>query len=962
MKHILSVLKRTHGFGGVLKYLLWPALLLLIWGATAYASSDRASKVNALKPLKGMCYVPYTSDWAAHNGPGQRYFDTDYTNSCFPLLWGTASKGRGDLKTLHGLGVNFLRLYDWSAPPSPPGGPLTLNLRNHLPFLDECAKYGIKVTIPFSNYNVYNINNPSFTWIKPNIEAMVEEAYQGGTTPHPAAAMLAVGNEILLHAAQNGLSYEQAVQYAIQVVEVILQKEDAMGIPEADKLLITLPLSTATFGHGSVGGAYGLTLINQYAAASSVCEAHHFLTDRYIISLNVEMDGPGTQTYLGQIKTRFPDTPVLFTEFGTGRDQIESELRAVIATEDPYAYFDETLMGVSIFTWVGEPGQTYTFPVAQIDGVGSYGTIQPSDYTPGGGEQYPVDNIQQFSVCDHIRNIYTGKGHTTVTCGSVFKVKLPAASGASSTEMSGLYADAAAEAFFSEPTVYMMDKSGTPYYARVLSSDYPTHELHCLWVEPVDPGTYSLFVEMDGPSRLVTEYFEVSGPMISEILSSRITETGRFEIRGRFFGQDPRVHLTYPDPVSGQLKTVPCTVLEGIDVELMDPVWEWLRNIVYAITDPLYPQIMDPVTGQSVLTAVVPQRFLKLLQDDAIQWPVPDSPAANASRTMNETDHPYSALAAPTVPAYSVGNRISTTHDAINPDSVLNASHVWFTDITATPNGNRYLFRGNEPLTDASTVDEQEIDFAGLYTILKQKYELQTGKTDFPTDIKLINVSLIGGRDSENDVLYREYASLGGRLKETSVFMRPGSFQPAETWYSVSGLNGFSIQGRLLWQPTGGLTTQPTEGTTQKQAETTLTALSSCPGIVMGGKTVYANPLTEIVTGIRNIMNNEGDAKGNPAYQGDVVIYVHCMHGHDRTSEVINSYLIGKKGEKAFSYQTLSDAVNEIHVPGASQIKFKYKTLKEPYGIAVEWYYIYQHGDGSYQPVPPGNQDPPGSY
>lgn len=134
-------------------YIVLSAVFFLFLSGMAEASPERDQKVAALKPLKGMCYVPYTSDWTTNRGQGQKYFDTDYTNSCFPLLWSSANNGRGDLKTFHSLGVNFLRLYDWSAPPNPPGGTLTLNLRNHLPFLDECARYGIKVAIPISNYN-----------------------------------------------------------------------------------------------------------------------------------------------------------------------------------------------------------------------------------------------------------------------------------------------------------------------------------------------------------------------------------------------------------------------------------------------------------------------------------------------------------------------------------------------------------------------------------------------------------------------------------------------------------------------------------------------------------------------------------------------------------------------------------------------------------------------------------------
>ena len=67
-----------------------------------------------------------------------------------------------------------------------------------------------------------------------------------------------------------------------------------------------------------------------------------------------------------------------------------------------------------------------------------------------------------------------------------------------------------------------------------------------------------------------------------------------------------------------------------------------------------------------------------------------------------------------------------------------------------------------------------------------------------------------------------------------------------------------------------------------------------------------------------------------------MIIYIHCMHGHDRTSEVIIPYLINKKRSDGSSmYGTISDAVNETQVQGSSQIDFKYKKLKQTYGYAA---------------------------
>jgi hypothetical protein len=94
------------------------------------------------RPLQSMAYTPEPSDYAAvcHNPAECKYFDSDFYNSDFKLLWGPG--GRDDLRTLGEIHANNLHLYDWST------------CRDHLPFLNHALANGLTVWVPFSNYNV----------------------------------------------------------------------------------------------------------------------------------------------------------------------------------------------------------------------------------------------------------------------------------------------------------------------------------------------------------------------------------------------------------------------------------------------------------------------------------------------------------------------------------------------------------------------------------------------------------------------------------------------------------------------------------------------------------------------------------------------------------------------------------------------------------------------------------------
>src|SRR5215472_16828568 len=86
--------------------------------ADAFAQYDRSgpwwSKVQ--RPLLGVAYTAEPSDYNLTSNvcpsPSTcKYFDSDFTNEDFSLLWGPA--GRDDLDAIRKLKMNFIALYDW---------------------------------------------------------------------------------------------------------------------------------------------------------------------------------------------------------------------------------------------------------------------------------------------------------------------------------------------------------------------------------------------------------------------------------------------------------------------------------------------------------------------------------------------------------------------------------------------------------------------------------------------------------------------------------------------------------------------------------------------------------------------------------------------------------------------------------------------------------------------------------
>jgi hypothetical protein len=221
-------------------------LLLLVFGVTGLTGVSAAPPANieSLRPIRGMSYSPQPSDHKDQGKPPDAfkfdewnpYFDSDYWNSGqrgFDFLWDDV--GRGDLTRLKNQNVNLLHLYNWGT-----------YLRDHTPFLNKAQALGIKIMVPISNYTGCVIvggcqgiapGAGSYQAGYDNIKKIFDNIYQGGTTPHPDAAMWGLYNEY-----DFGELTPSVIAFTVQA---IIKIENDAGIPAANRLPITAPVSYA---------------------------------------------------------------------------------------------------------------------------------------------------------------------------------------------------------------------------------------------------------------------------------------------------------------------------------------------------------------------------------------------------------------------------------------------------------------------------------------------------------------------------------------------------------------------------------------------------------------------------------------------------------------------------------------------------------------------------------------------
>ncbi len=260
------------------------------------------------RPLLGIAYTAEPSDYnntnVCNNPSACKYFDSDFANGDFSLLWG--SSGRDDLDAIRKLKMNFITLYDWV------GG----FCRDHKPFLDAAWNSGDKslmVTIPISNFNVQDVFNPTTTT---NIRSILFQAYgldrNGNGTPqiHPAVVMWRIGNEVQRN--------QIPLQNVAQVVKIIVDFEKEKSVPDNQKLVFTSDVDFEVLG-GALPGISQLLALQQAFTKAGLSDVWYF---RFIASMNTTNSGSFIDDYVKNVFPRQGDfnqgsgLALFFSEYG----------------------------------------------------------------------------------------------------------------------------------------------------------------------------------------------------------------------------------------------------------------------------------------------------------------------------------------------------------------------------------------------------------------------------------------------------------------------------------------------------------------------------------------------------------------------------------------------------------------------------------------------------------------------
>lgn len=247
------------------------------------------------------------------------YYDSDFYNADFAQLWSASGGGRDDLRRFkEQLNVNFVHLYDWN-PGTQPGAPSGNRMRNHIPFLDYAAGLGIKAGIPISNdqlKHAYCVGNTALA--QQNGQNMFNEIYgPAGASPHPAAGLLKIFNEVDASECKN-------VGLVANACAIWKALEDARGVPDENRLPIIFPV---TFGisNGLPGGGM---LPGWQAIRDNPQLGRSFWSDRIVYATNPFNGGDFMKGWLTDTLPAWlsqngipADTPVMFTEYGRSSDE-----------------------------------------------------------------------------------------------------------------------------------------------------------------------------------------------------------------------------------------------------------------------------------------------------------------------------------------------------------------------------------------------------------------------------------------------------------------------------------------------------------------------------------------------------------------------------------------------------------------------------------------------------------------
>jgi hypothetical protein len=355
----------------------------------AFSSVAMADKRANLLGMRGVAYSPTPTDYV----PGKPiYNDSDFFNDDFTALWGEddlAGYSREDIKEMSLLGVEYIRLYDWNTP----------SQRSHIPFLNECNKYGIKVLVPISNYFVglYDQGQDQSSQADGFIKDIVNELVTSGKI-HPAVAMITVANEPQLNS--------KSTSAVVSAIVAVVRAQEQLGV--TDMLPISVPEDFGVY-NGPAPGIQRLQEVRDAIGANTYLSGKNFLTTMYVAAMNTANPGTDLTSWLqGAFPTAFPDDYVFFSEMGS--DEITQGSQVGQATFDIAAWKAATgssnkkALGGCIFSYTDQ-----TWKQGTEGAFGMNTKTQSSNVAKTrSGQQYPVDTLTPKTVLTKFKDLWKG--------------------------------------------------------------------------------------------------------------------------------------------------------------------------------------------------------------------------------------------------------------------------------------------------------------------------------------------------------------------------------------------------------------------------------------------------------------------------------------------------------------------------------------------------------------------------
>jgi hypothetical protein len=302
--------------------------------------------------------------------------------------------------------------------------------------------------IPISNFFVGRVKRGETgkTTPKQQIQGIVAEIFRGGTKPHPAAAMWAIGNEYvtqvkLRHEGKNPVlrvEWPETVAEAKQNAEVIatiaqwiIEKEEDLIVTndnhqlDNDQLPIT---STVNFGelpregfqNDGTGVGQNPPAIWQTQLLKDAFQANPFLKgrnvweERFIATIQTFNGGPFLENYIvSTFPENFGDVPFFFGELGAnilgvgGSEEQQAVFLAgqLAAAGEPNGNF----MGSCVFQWLNQTARKTGasepfFGIHKFAGTSKDSTILPAGYIPGG--TYRIDDLVEKPSYNSVRDAW----------------------------------------------------------------------------------------------------------------------------------------------------------------------------------------------------------------------------------------------------------------------------------------------------------------------------------------------------------------------------------------------------------------------------------------------------------------------------------------------------------------------------------------------------------------------------